>query len=66
MSDFLERLTGIIHWIGFLITLLISYLYLTEPANIETSLKIAIALMPNTVGWLIKYIFTGNGKFFPF
>ena len=25
-----------------------------------------IALVPNTIGWLIKYIFTGDGNFFPF
>ena len=23
-----------------------------------------IALVPNTIGWLIKYIFTGDGNFF--
>ena len=64
MSGF-ERLTLLIHWAGFLLTLWISYM-LTEPVNYEPLMKIFIAILPNTIGWLIKYIFTGNGKFFPF
>ena len=66
MSGFLERLTLLIHWAGFLLTLWVSYMYITEPVNYEPLMKVFIALLPNSCGWLIKYVFTGNGKFFPF
>ena len=66
MTGFLKRLTGLIHWAGFLMTVFVSYLYLTEPVNYEPLMKVFIALLPNTIGWLIKYIFTGNSKFLPF
>jgi hypothetical protein len=66
MSGFFERLTGIIHWIGFLISLLIGYLLITETNNNGLLLNTFFILMPNTLGWLIKFIFTGNGKFLPF
>jgi len=65
MSDFLERLTGLIHWVGFLITAWIAYMYLTESTNVDLLMQLFIALLPNTCGWLIKYIFTGNSNFFP-
>jgi len=32
----------------------------------ELSLINLTALVPNTIGWLIKFIFTGNGRFLPF
>ena len=66
MRGFLERLTGLIHWACFLITVWISYFYLTEPINLEPLWKVFMALLPNTIGWLIKYIFTGNSKLLPF
>ena len=67
MSGFFERLTLLIHWAGFILTLLISYFYLTEPVqSYEPLMKIFIAILPNTIGWIIKYVFTGNRKFFPF
>lgn len=66
MSDFLERLTGIIHWAGFLLSVYVAYLYMTSPANLEPLMKFFLVLLPNSMGWLIKYVFTGNGKFLPF
>ncbi len=65
MSGILERLTGLIHWACFLLTLYISFLFLTEPEIMEPLLKIFFALLPNVFGWVIKYIFTGNRNFFP-
>jgi hypothetical protein len=29
-------------------------------------MNIAIVVAPNALGWLIKFIFTGNSKFLPF
>ena len=57
MSGILERLTGLIHWACFLLTLYISFLFLTEPEIMEPLLKIFFALLPNVFGWAIKYIF---------
>ena len=65
MDNFFERLCSVIHWIGFLISLGIAYMFLTMNSTNPLWLDILITLFPNTVGWLIKYIFTGNGKFFP-
>lgn len=65
MSGFLERLTGLIHWASFLLTLYVSFLFLTESVNMEPLKKIFLALLPNMNGWAIKYILTGNRNFFP-
>ncbi len=65
MSGFLERLTGLIHWASFLLTLYVSFLFLTESVNMEPLIKIFLALFPNVNGWAIKYILTGNRNFFP-
>ena len=65
MKSFLERLTGVIHWIGFGISLALAYTLFNDINN-GLALNIFIILMPNTLGWLIKYIFTGNGKYLPF
>lgn len=68
MSNFFERLAGVIHWIGFLITCYALYLFISDPGLQSDPIwfSVIVALIPNTIGWLIKYIFTGDGKFFPF
>lgn len=66
MSDFLERLTGVLHWFGFIISVFVAYLFFTETTDNPMWLSLVIILIPNTIGWLIKFVFTGNGKFFPF
>ncbi|MBH36398.1 MAG: hypothetical protein CMD89_00495 [Gammaproteobacteria bacterium] len=70
MNSFLERLTSVIHWIAFLITLAVAYMVFTDPyiSSDSTPLffKVIIVLIPNTIGWLIKYISTGDSNFFPF
>ena len=45
MSGFLERLTGLIHWASFLLTLYISFLFLTESVNMEPLIKIFLSLV---------------------
>lgn len=65
MRSFLERLTGVIHWIGFGISLAFAYTLFNDINN-GLAFNIFIILTPNTLGWLIKYIFTGNGKYLPF
>ena len=65
MDNFFERLCSVIHWIGFLMSLGIAYMYLTMNSANTFWMEVLITLIPNTAGWLIKYIFTGNGKFFP-
>ena len=67
MESFLVRLCSVIHWIGFLITCWLIYVLFSNSNNLdELSLINLTALVPNIIGWLIKFIFTGNGRFFPF
>jgi len=67
MNSFLVKLCSVIHWIGFLMTCWLIYVILSVTNQIdELSLINLTALVPNTIGWLIKFIFTGNGRFFPF
>jgi hypothetical protein len=63
MESFLERLCSVIHWIAFLTTCGLIYIGFNPD---QLLLNFSLALVPNTIGWLIKFIFTGNGKFFPF
>jgi hypothetical protein len=67
MSNFLERLTGVIHWLGFLFSGLLAYLFFSEGSSTNPLwMNIVIVVAPNALGWLIKFIFTGNNKFLPF
>jgi hypothetical protein len=66
----LERLALVIHWIGFAIGALVGVFVLLVFMN-EFNLALsgfvgALSFMvPHTCGWLVKFIFTGNGSFFP-
>ena len=67
MKSFLERLTLVIHWIGLGSSVFVAYLVLFElPDDYPIWFTTLMILIPNTLGWLIKYIFTGNGKYLPF
>ena len=66
MDNFFGRLALVVHWIGFFISLSIAYLVIVEDTSMPLWGNILLVLFPNTVGWLINFIFTGNGKFFPF
>ena len=69
MNSFLKRLTSVIHWIAFLISLAVLYMVFSDPYISSGStlfFKVIIVLIPNTIGWLIKYISTGDSNFFPF
>ena len=67
MESFLVRLCSAIHWIAFLITCWLIYVVFSNSNNLEElSLINLTALVLNIIGWLIKFIFTGNGRFFPF
>ena len=66
MESFLVRLCSVIHWIAFLITCGLIYVVFSVNNPDELLLNFSLALVPNTIGWLVKFIFTGNGKFFPF
>ena len=62
----IERLASVTHWIGFLISIFILVMTIPSSDPNDYLIYFVIALVPNTVGWLIKYIFTGDGNFFPF
>ena len=67
MNSFLVKLCSVIHWIGFLMTCWLIYVVLSvSDLDTELSLINLTALVPNIIGWLIKLIFTGNRRFFPF
>ena len=68
MKNFLERLTGVVHWCGFLLSGLLIYLvfFSFEPSTNPFWLNFVLVMIPNMLGWLIKYIVTGNNKFLPF
>jgi len=69
MNSFLKRLTSVIHWIAFLISLAVLYMVFSDPYISSGStlfFKVIIVLIPNTIGWLIKYISTGDSNFYPF
>ena len=66
MESFLARLCAVVHWIAFLITCGFMYVILSGESTNPFLFNFIAALIPNTIGWLIKFIFTGNGKFLPF
>lgn len=61
-------MSKIIHWLGFIISVsLASFLISLEGASTNPLwLNFVIIVVPNTIGWVIKFIFTGNGRYFPF
>ena len=67
MTGFLERLTTVIHWLAFLpaCLILIWHFTLNQSQDI-TWVVIGSAFVINSAAWLIKFIFIGNGNFFPF
>ena len=67
MKGFFERLTLVIHWIGLGGSVFGAYLVLFEFSDdYPIWFNALIVLAPNTLGWLIKYIVTGNSNFLPF
>jgi hypothetical protein len=60
----LERLALVIHWIGFIIGVwaLVGVVFMMEENLAFGALSF---MVPHTCGWLVKFIFTGNGSFFP-
>ena len=67
MKGFLERLTLVIHWIGLGGSVFAAYFVFFElPDDYPIWFTFLIIWIPNTLGWLIKYIVTGNSNFMPF
>lgn len=74
MKDFVARLGLLIHWIGFLGSMLIAlFLFYSliqegEPPNVSSSALILIAFIgSNTLGWVLRWLIVGgNIKFLPF
>ena len=72
MKAFFERLGLIIHWIFFLATLVVFYLWWSDDAFFE-GIGITIwwqmllaSFFPNSIGWVIRYLLSGKNNFFPF
>ncbi len=56
----LERLGKIIHWLGFLISILF-FIYLPSLGLIE----IGLGLSPLIISWVLRYFLSGNTRLFP-
>jgi len=56
----INRLGKIVHWLGFLLSLLV-FLYLPSFGVIE----IGMGLFPLLISWVIQYFLTGNTRLFP-
>ena len=58
----------IIHWLGFIISVSVAgFLISLEGTSTNPLwLNFVIIVVPNTIGWVIKFIFTGNARYFPF
>tara|TARA_B100000925_G_C21980388_1_gene462043 strand:- start:497 stop:697 length:201 start_codon:yes stop_codon:yes gene_type:complete len=65
MKGIIERFALVLHWLGFIATLLILLLFVTNKSSMDIYLQVIVCLFPNTIGWLVNYIFTGRNKFFP-
>jgi hypothetical protein len=60
----IERLALVIHWIGFIVGVwaLVGIVFMMEE---NLAFAAFFFMVPHTCGWLVKFIFTGNGSFFP-
>lgn len=72
MREFFNRLGLVIHWIFFLITLLLFYLWWSDPSFFDDigatkwwQMFIA-CLVPNSIGWVIRFLLSGKNNFLPF
>jgi|TARA_B100001059_G_C17626352_1_gene472106 hypothetical protein len=72
MKAFFERLGLIIHWIFFLATLVVFYLWWSDDAFFEGIgitkwwQMLLASFFPNSIGWVIRYLLSGKNNFFPF
>ena len=73
MKEFLVRLTNVIHWIAFLVAILITIGMLLESTTTPTRFPgwdwYINYLLPTSLlllgGWALKYVLTGRMGFFP-
>ncbi len=61
-------MTQAIHWIGFLLSAFLAIIFFTAEGTSTNPiwLNVLIIIAPNTITWLIKFIFTGSFRYFPF
>ena len=63
----LDRIGSVVHWLGFLTTLLVGYVLFTETGPSEPFwIKLILTIVPNTAGWVVAYILGGSRGFLPF
>ena len=74
MKEFFDRLTNVLYVIGIILTCNFFYqgyvvkndvIFPTILTDVVPSLVWIISLIPITLTWLLRYIFTGNKKIFP-
>lgn len=70
MKEFLVRLTNVIHWICFLVAILLTIGMLTSTTPLRDYPWWLINYLTPTLlvllgGWVLKYLLTGRMGFFP-
>jgi len=63
----LDRIGSVVHWLGFLTTLLVGYVLFTDTGPSQPFwIKLIFTIVPNTAGWVVAYILGGSRGFLPF
>jgi hypothetical protein len=63
----LDRIGSVVHWLGFLTTLLVGYVLFFDNAPSQPFwINLIFSLAPNTAAWVVAYILGGSRGFFPF
>ena len=63
----LDRIATVVHWLGFIATLIVGYLIFFDMQDMGPFwFKLIFTLAPNTIAWVVAYILAGSRSFFPF
>ena len=63
----LDRIASVVHWLGFIATLVVGYFVFFDMQDVGPFwFKLIFALAPNTAAWVVAYILGGSRGFFPF
>ncbi|MDA1056839.1 MAG: hypothetical protein O3A58_03295 [Proteobacteria bacterium] len=63
----LDRIATVVHWLGFIATLIVGYLIFFDMQDMGPFwFKLIFTLAPNTIAWVVAYILAGSRGFFPF
>ena len=55
-----------LHWIGFIITCFMLILSFLNPSKDEIIIHFIASIIPNSVCWIIAFLFAGKRHYLPF